>query len=361
MRIYTCQRCSQLTYFENTACTRCGATLAFTPENLALTAMDSDVDGMLVPIAATPWHARRYRHCINRHLHATCNWAVDANDPSPFCVSCRLNRTIPDLSVDGNLQRWQRIENEKRRLIYSLLRLGLPVTHRDDNPSWLLFDFLADTQLDDNTREPVYTGHENGLITLNIAEADSVHREKTRTQMAEPYRTLLGHFRHESGHYYWDRLVKHSPWLEAVRETFGDDRVDYSSALDHYYHHGARENWQSQFVSAYASAHPWEDWAETWAHYLHIIDTLEMAHEFGLRIEPRVTQQADLQSYIALNPYEETRIETLIDHWLPLTYALNSLNRSMGHEPLYPFVLSATAIQKLTLVHHIARGQPLQR
>ncbi|MBE8716533.1 zinc-binding metallopeptidase family protein [Cellvibrio polysaccharolyticus] len=349
MRIYTCQQCSQLTYFENTSCTRCGAILAFTPDNLTLAAVESDAEGFLKPIGDVS--GRRFRHCANREQHYSCNWAVAHDDPSPFCISCRLNRTIPDLSVFGNADRWRRIEGEKRRLIYSLLRLGLPVSNQHGGVA-LAFDFLADDV------EPVYTGHKDGLITLNIAEADGAHRELTRSQMEEPYRTLLGHFRHESGHYYWQLLVENSSRLESFRHTFGDDRPDYGQALHRYYQEGPPPDWQTRYVSAYASSHPWEDWAETWAHYLHIIDTMETAHEFGLQVDPRRQSGPGLKTSVNFNPYHEADIGSIIEHWLPLTYCLNSLNRSMGHEPVYPFVLPQAAIKKLELIHQIVRSAP---
>jgi len=60
---------------------------------------------------------------------------------------------------------------------------------------------------------PVLTSHCNGLITLNIAEADDAERERRRVKFHEPYRTLLGHLRHEVAHYYWDRLIANSKWL----------------------------------------------------------------------------------------------------------------------------------------------------
>ncbi|MFO1389103.1 putative zinc-binding metallopeptidase [Cellvibrio sp.] len=250
---------------------------------------------------------------------------------------------------------WTKIESEKRRLIYSLLSLSLPLTPQSEDAPELAFDFLAESTSTDVEVNPVLTGHANGLITLNINEADSAYREKMREQMAEPYRTLLGHFRHESGHYYWDVLVRDSDWLEEVRNLFGDDTLDYSVSLKAYYENGPAENWQLSYVSAYASSHPWEDWAETWAHYLHIVDTLETARDFGLQVHPRLTDSEELQAEVELNPYRTKNFRDIIDNWLPLTYALNSLNRSMGHEHAYPFVLSELVIQKMDLIHRIVQ------
>jgi hypothetical protein len=282
-----------------------------------------------------------------------CNWLVQAGPNHAFCLACRLNQTIPDLSIAANKTLWARLETDKRRLVYSLLKLGLPLTPRIDGESELAFRFMADTAPQFNESGRVLTGHKDGVITLNIAEADPVTREAMRSQMAEPYRTILGHFRHESGHYYWERLVWNTPWLEPFRQCFGDERQDYAMALDSLYSQGPISNWREHHVSAYASAHPWEDWAETWAHYLHMVDTLETAYQFGLSVHPRLSEGPEMSLEQNFNPYYDASIDSLVEHWLPLTYALNSLNRSMGHDDLYPFVLSRGAIAKLGMVHTV--------
>ena len=196
------------------------------------------------------------------------------------------------------------------------------------------------------------TGHDRGLITLDLAEADDPSRERQRQSMREPYRTLLGHFRHEIAHYYWDRLVRNSPAIEEFRRLFGDEGVDYVASLQGYYAQGPAPNWQERFVTAYASAHPWEDFAETWAHYFHMVDTLETAAAFGLRLRPTVANRADLATVIDFDP-RLADMARIIDAWLPLTFAVNSINRSMGQPDLYPFVLAPPAIWKLTFVHDL--------
>jgi hypothetical protein len=242
-----------------------------------------------------------------------------------LCLSCQLTRTIPD--QPENLLRWQRLEAAKRRLVYTLLALDLP---RDG----LTFDFLV-PQAD----QPVLTGHARGVITINATEADDEARELARVNLNEPYRTLLGHFRHESGHYYFDQLVAPDP--HEFRHLFGDERQDYAEALQRHHENGPPPDWLEQgFISAYASSHPWEDWAETWAHYLHMVDTLETADAFGLKVQ-RLQAEAG----------QQTAFHRLLEGWVPLTLALNSLNRSMGLQDLYPFVLSQAAIDKLRFVH----------
>ncbi len=355
MRLFTCPGCRQLLYFENVACVRCGATLGFLPDALVLTAFRAGEDGDLTPIGGGPPH----RPCRNGTEHGVCNWMVPADDPHEFCRACRLNRTIPDLNVPGHVEFWRRLETEKRRLVYGLLRLGLPVEPRQkggaEGDPGLAFDFLADREptFDDTGR--VLTGHARGVITLNIAEADPAIRERMRTRMAEPYRTILGHFRHESGHYYWDRLVRDGGRLESFRALFGDERQDYREALERHHEQGPPADWSRHFVSAYASSHPWEDWAESWSHYLHIVDTLETAWQFGLRIGVRPDAGDGQATDPAFDPYAAEDHEALVRSWLPVTYALNSLNRSMGHAAAYPFVLTEPVIARLGYVHGVVR------
>lgn len=349
MRLFTCGHCGQRLYFENVSCTRCGATLGFLPGRLQLVSLEATEERSWRPQD----EKAEYRLCANYEQYAACNWMVPVEEDHSYCEACRLNRTIPDLGVGGNLDLWRTLETEKRRLVYSLLRLGLPLVPHGEAPGGLAFEFLADTGSLFSERGRVFTGHDQGLITINLKEADPAERERMREQMAEPYRTLLGHFRHESGHYYWDRLIRDTAWLQEFRNLFGDDSLDYGQALEHHYQQGAPTNWQQQFISSYASMHPWEDWAETWAHYLHIVDTLETAWQFGLGTRPLAGDDARQAVHHDFDPYQETSIDNLVGHWLPLAFALNSLNRSMGHEHAYPFVLSPSAIKKLEFVHRL--------
>lgn len=348
MRLFKCQHCGQLLYFQNITCEKCGHRLGYLPSATMLSALE--------PTKDDSWHALAQpelpmRFCDNA-THGACNWLIEADSAGTLCAACRHNRTIPDLTVPENLFRWQKMEAAKHHLFYSLLRLKLPLKNRIDDPEHgLAFDFLADAP--EANAPKVMTGHDNGLVTIALAEADDAEREKRRTQMHEPYRSLLGHFRHEVGHYFWDVLVHDGGNLDACRKVFGDDSQDYAAALQTHYQNGAPADWQEHYVSQYASTHPWEDWAETWAHYLHIIDTLEMARAFGITVDPRVTQDESLHSEVAFDPYGAVPMEKIIDAWLPLTFAMNSLNRSMGHQDLYPFVLSPTVISKLGFVHDV--------
>ncbi len=354
MKLFECQNCGQLIYFENTQCERCGFALGFLPDTAMMTALKNGSNG-LTPLADP---SRTVSYCAN-FTQGACNWLIDAGG-GPLCQACKLNRTIPDLTQPENLRRWQRIEIAKRRLVYSLLRLGLPILSKTEAPdAGIAFNFLAPPP-GENGHGKILTGHDHGEITLNVAEADDAMRAEIRQKMHEPYRTLLGHFRHEIAHYYWERLVKDKPAYALFRQTFGDETRDYNEALQAHYANGAPPGWRSRHISAYASAHPHEDWAETFAHYLHMVDTLETAYAFGLRIRPRAGQDDSLNASITFDPYAQADFETIIEAWLPTTFAVNSINRSMGIDDLYPFVISPEVTAKLKAVHDIVKGAGAQ-
>jgi hypothetical protein len=356
MKIFLCDACGQPIFFENVQCTQCGHTLGYLPDRSRLSAIEKDGEGFWRPLAPDAG-GRSYRMCANYAAESTCNWMIPSEHEGAYCQACRLNQTIPDLSRRENRVLWGRLESAKRRLIYSLLRLGLPLAGKgEDKDGGLAFAFLADPDPPFRETDRIVTGHAGGLITINIAEADDAVRERMRQSMAEPYRTILGHLRHESGHYYWQRLVSETPWHTRFRSLFGDETTDYARSLERHYEQGPSASWPTRFISGYASSHPWEDWAETWAHYLHIVDTLETAYQFGLRVAPRSAPNDSLSAEPAFDPYESEVLDPLMDHWLPLTYAVNSLNRSMGQRDLYPFVLPAPGVEKLDLVHQVIRG-----
>ena len=358
MKLFACSTCQQVVFFENVACTRCGQALAYLPDRERMSGIEPVDGGPGTPPGARPDRLGRaaaaggaaYRLCRNWTDHSVCNWAVPAEDPHELCRACRLNLVIPQLSDPAAAAAWARLEAAKRRLVYSLLQLGLRVEPRaDDAERGLAFSFKQD--LPD---EKVRTGHDDGVITINLAEADDAFREKMRVQLGEPYRTVLGHFRHEIGHYYWARLVDGTPWLPRSREAFGDERADYAAALGRHYSAGAPPDWPSRFVSAYASAHPWEDWAETFAHYLHVVDTLETARAHDVRVRPAPAPAGG--PAVSARRVDLDDFDDLMSAFVPLTVTLNELNRSMGlHDP-YPFVLSSAALDKLRLVHEVVRA-----
>jgi hypothetical protein len=351
MKIFHCERCDQLVFFENTLCVRCGGTLAYMPDRAEMGPLEPDGAETWRP-AAPGLEGRSYRLCRNYADENVCNWSVPVDDPNPLCLACRTTRTIPNLGRPGAREAWGRLETAKRRLFYSLIQLGLPLEDRSDGASrGLAFEFLADP--DEPGAPPVLTGHSDGLIVVNIAEADDATREQRRNLMNEPYRTLLGHFRHEIGHYYWDRLIRDTDRIGPYRALFGDERADYGEALKRHHEKGAPADWSDSFVSAYASAHPWEDWAETWAHYLHIIDTLETAVACGLSLRPARSSEPAMRPDVAVVGEAPPSFDRIIDRWFPLTYVLNNLNRGMGMPDAYPFVLPPPTLAKLAFIHDL--------
>lgn len=332
MRRFYCG-CGQEIYFDNLFCGACGSQLGFEPDSQTLLSLEQDGD---LWRSSAPSLAQSYRFCEHRSLFLQCNWLIPAQSPDNQCLSCAMTRTVPILDNPDNLRRWRTLESAKRRMFYGLLVLGLPLGPKIDTA--LIFDFLEDKRSNPGVAlEHVLSGHAGGVITLNAAEADDSYREATKEAMNEPYRTLLGHFRHEIGHFYWDFLIKDTEQYQAFCALFGDDSLDYRRSLDDYYANGPREHWQSSFISAYASAHPLEDWAETWAHYLLMMETLETALSYGLIEKLEQDQQ----------------FESLLQEWSQLVLVMNALNRSTGHSDAYPFVVSAQVQHKLKFIHDL--------
>ncbi|AFJ03214.1 hypothetical protein Q7C_2075 [Methylophaga frappieri] len=328
MKRFFCQ-CGQEIFFENSHCNRCGSLLGFDPEQrqlLSLTPKSNDVFST---------QQGDFKRCQLHTAPVHCNWLIPLNSRNQQCASCRLTQLIPNQNTLINQRRWQVLESAKRRLLYGLLSLKLPVF---DTEPRLIFEFLEDQQTNPNVGlEHVLSGHVNGRITLNAAEADGSYREAAREAMNEPYRTLLGHFRHEVGHFYWLLLIRDSAKSSEFETLFGNPHQEYSAALNHYYQHGPAQHWQTTFISAYASAHPLEDWAETWAHYLLMQETLETALAFDLISQP-----------------EKKAGDTLwMTEWYQLVTILNALNRSTGNADAYPFVISPVVKQKLQFIDNL--------
>ncbi|MDO8262878.1 MAG: putative zinc-binding metallopeptidase [Gallionella sp.] len=347
MKNFLCS-CGQVLFFENTLCTHCHRRLGFDPVSRNLLALDPVRD--LRSDATLWWRAAQtgqfYHRCRNDTEFDLCNWLVTTPGES-YCLACSLNQTVPGVRVDNDWQQrhrwWRSMEQAKRRLLFTLLELGLPVQSKRENPAFgLAFAFLEDWRSNPLVHDAhVLTGHARGLITVNLAEADHVLREQARQRFGEPYRTLLGHFRHESGHYYFERLIVTAADHEEFRALFGDECADYEQAIADYYAAGMALERRDDMISAYAQVHPLEDWAECWAHYLHMVDTLETAAQFGL---PRSSEACGEQTV-------DLCMEQQIEQWSQVSVMLNSLNRSMGLEDAYPFVLSAQTLNKIRFVH----------
>lgn len=414
MKIFNCQQCGQTLLFENTYCEQCGSDLGFLSDQMVLSALiplavsetptldidrvpspsettlsvsdfsteasskdgtdshtsntensdtaksdtkkDNDTNAIgLLPVsqgysALADMTGHIWYYC-NNHQHNVCNWLVEA--PETLCVACELNRHIPNLGKIEQLQAWQKLEFAKHRLVYSLLQLNVPILNKLEDPDdGLSFDFISEKDVVPEDAQ-VTTGHAWGQVTINASEANSAGREQMREDMNESYRTLIGHFRHEVGHYYWDQLVATDEiTLESCRALFGDERASYTDALQKHYE-SPNKVWKDSYVSVYASSHPWEDWAETWAHYLHIIDTLETASQFGFSLQPLSPQQSNLSVMVNIDPYQHRNFDEILDQYLPLTFAVNSLNRSMGQPDLYPFIIVPTVRNKLKFIHEL--------
>ncbi|KGS13788.1 hypothetical protein ALP73_03916 [Pseudomonas coronafaciens pv. garcae] len=347
-KVWQCT-CGQSVFFPNSQCLACSAALGYLPEQGRVATLEAGPAPTVWRLSDEPG-VGLYRRCANLDTAAACNWLFPEHNAGEFCVACSLNRTIPDQSIAENGERWRKVETAKRRLVAQLISLGLQVIPKSiDEEAGLAFDFVG---VDLEGKLPT-TGHANGLITLNIEEADDAHREAMRVQMHEPYRTLLGHFRHEVGHYYWDRLIADTRWQDGYRNLFGDERASYADALDHHYKNGAPDNWQESFVSAYATMHPWEDWAETWAHYLHMMDAVDTALGFGMSARE---MELDYQLFpldVLYDPQHPggPAFLSFVNAWIELASMLNELSRSMGQPDFYPFVLPPAVIAKLHFIH----------
>ena len=333
---FHCEVCGHLVFVDNSQCLSCGAPLGFRRDTLSVVALEAGGVDRLRSIA----DRREFRRCANQHL-ARCNWLLDADDPAELCESCRLTSVRPNDDEVEALSAFADAEGAKRRLLFQVFRLGLPIVDRAADPDGLTFELLSSRD------RPVTTGHQSGVITLDLSESDDAHREFVRQQLGEPYRTVLGHLRHEIAHYFFPTLVERNDRIERFRELFGDEQQSYQAAMEQHYGDPRTEDWSETHVSQYATMHPWEDWAETFAHYLHVRDGLETASAFGVEIgEPSSSAGGDAWSSDAT-----ITIGPMIDRWLALTLALNAMSRSIGRGDLYPFVLAPYVVEKLDFVH----------
>ena len=348
MKPYPCPNCGRPTHFEVRVCPNCAFTLGYDPAS----------DGFLfLGDNLTTWRdaagaAHPVMVCENNNEFQVCNWLVAEDDPQKRCRACRHNRTIPDLTGPTVPERWGRIEAAKRRLFHTLLHLNLPIetvaeAAANGTEPGLAFDFLYDPVGEETGTVQITTGHEDGMVTLNLLEADDVQRERMRTGLGEPYRTILGHFRHEVGHYYWSRLIEDTAEVEAFRKAFGDERMSYEDAKSQHYG-GAGGAVSEEFISAYATMHPWEDFAETFAHLMHIIDALATLDGFGVQLTRWPGR--DRPPAIDFDPYHATTAQ-LVTAWGPYAFAENSMARGMGQPDLYPFHLSEPVVAKLDYIN----------
>lgn len=346
MQRFTCE-CGNVLFFGSSRCQQCSRDVGYDPVQGLMLRLGQD-SGMKL--------------CDNGLKHNICNWLLPADSQAVLCLACSMNRTIPDLNWGRNRLLWGRMEMAKRRLIYILLHLSIPLETKAENPnSGLAFDIVSTL-----SNPNVTTGHLNGVITVNLEEADDTYRQINRQQLGESSRTLLGHFRHESAHYLWQRFLSEAAWDDpqrlAFRERFGNEWLDYASALSQHYQRGASVGWEQNYITAYAAAHPWEDWAETWAHYLQIVDGLETCECLGIQVQfialPLVMlpgAAGTLPSMLPQDGVADGEFLAWLQRWMCLSTVLNEIAQSLGESPLYPFVISIPVAQKLRLARHYAQ------
>ncbi len=350
MKTFYCQ-CGNKLFFENSLCLVCTREVGWCPVCKGIHAMEPDGQGNYQCL--NPECQSNVMKCYNYAIYDVCNRMIEntgqLQGAENLCDYCRTTETIPDLSVAGNQQKWYELEVAKRRLLYLLDIIGLPYGTRTENFELpLVFDFKEDIQpvtfgwLKFGKEEKVFTGHANGKITVNIREADSVEREKLRVSFGETQRTLIGHFRHEIGHYYWQLLISGKD-EQAFKAQFGNhESPTYSEALNNYYQNGPKPDWKASYISAYATMHPWEDFAETFNTYLDMISVLDTADNNDLLQIPG----EDL---------EDTQLEELLIRYADLSLKVNEVNRSLGLPDLLPETFSSPVVDKLRYIHRLIK------
>jgi hypothetical protein len=355
MQIFHCGQCRAQVYFENTHCYGCGALLGFMPTERAPAAFSLEPDGALSRLGdEVP--QQFWKFCAERENASRCNWVVDALDPCPTCWSCRLTEPQASASPFEHGQRWLVAETAKRRLLFTLLQLEVPFGPKQSDDDISGLRFIWQVPQAGQAAPRVLTGHVNGTVTLNLLEADDDRREAVRVSFGEPQRTVLGHLRHEVSHHLHQRWVMGSANAQACVELFGDETADYSAAMQRYYQNGPLQTWQSQYISAYATMHPWEDWAETCGHYLMIVDAVETAAAWGLHLE------GHLQDGVDTLDHRVSMKSVVLEQWLPVARFLNAMSRSIGVRDNYPFLMPEPVLNKMRFVRRVlaqAAGTPV--
>src|SRR3984885_2949148 len=338
MRAFRCANCGHAVPFEAQECPTCAVAVGYHLPSRRMVCVRSQTLTM---------DGRRWVRCA--HWERGCNWLAAADSAAGCCFADSFVRQGPAPDDTEAMAELGSTLKELRRLIFELIDLGLPVRPYYADSQGLAFDLLSSKTLG----RPVTIGHSNGVITIDLAESLELYRECLRIKLHEPYRTMLGHFRHEVGHYYEMLLVQNTALIDDARTIFGDDRQDYPAALQQHYQGQAPTDWQPDFISEYATAHPWEDFAETWAHYLHITGTFATIADSGLVVEAdRVNW--DLPANIdARESYADATVEDIVTDWCVLSGELNRVNNSMGRDDLYPFTIFPHVVAKLGFIHQV--------
>lgn len=338
MRAFDCPECGGPAPFEAQSCPTCQVPLAFHLPSMRLV----DIPGDSVTIDGT-----RLLRCSNWAWE--CNWLVADDSGSGQCFAGSFIRNRPEADDTLALEKLAQTAKSLRRLLFQLIDLGLPAEPYYRHDGGLAFDLLSSR----TSGTPVVIGHAGGVITIDLAESLDAHRESLRVRLGEPYRTMLGHFRHEVGHYYQSILVENGPMIDECRTLFGDERASYTDSMNRHYRFGAPQGWEKSYISEYATMHPWEDFAECFAHYLHITDTLATASESGLAVHADRVRWKLAADVVPRTDYSGTGIDVLLGDWHVLSELFNRINQSMGKADLYPFTISEPVVRKLDFVHRV--------
>ncbi|MTH78159.1 zinc-binding metallopeptidase family protein [Paracoccus aestuariivivens] len=314
MQRLDCPGCGQRVYFHNTLCS-CGMALVFDPELGAFAAN------------ATP---------CTRLRDIGCNWRAEQDGPQ--CRSCAMTTTVPDLSVEGNLDLLAQSEAAKRWVLANLARWRW-FTNADQGQR-VSFQMLSEHARHQEVN--VTMGHADGVITINVVEADDAVRVERQQELGELYRSMVGHMRHEIAHFLFERLAVLPGFLDQFRTMFGDERADYAQAITEHYANPKDKG--ATHISKYATMHPHEDWAETSAHILHLVDMTDSLMATGL-----TGPQIPPPGYDA---YADPNAEQLLTVATAVALAVNEINRALDNPDVYPFVLTETTRAKLAFAHH---------
>ena len=348
VRAFACPVCQSFVPFEAHNCARCDTPLGLHVPSRAMVAITegrAHIDDQ--------WWVR-----CNQQITLGCNWLTEEEQSAEQrgrCLAGSLIKREPDADDTPAREKLMPTAAAMRRLVYQLLNIGLPVDPYWRTEGGLAFDLLSSY----STGEKVTIGHANGVITIDVVESLDDYRESLRVRLGEPYRTLLGHFRHEIGHYYQNILVENgsgaTKYLTRCRQLFGDERAGYADSLKRHYQLGAPDGWEASFISEYATMHPWEDFAECFAHYLHITDTMDSSREAGMVLHADRVRFAASRDIAPLESYDNASIERLLFDWRWISSFFNRINAAMGKGPLYPFDIPPAVVDKLGFVHRVIR------
>lgn len=341
MHVFHCDRCGAILPFDAATCGSCDAIIGYVGDDRRLRVLSPTADPAVFRLDGAD---QLVWHCLNAAWG--CNWTVPNEADNTWCRSCQLTRGRPDVGRPDAVAAWVEAEAAKRRLVHQLDGVGLPIVVRSDaNPDGLAFDLVH------LPGEGGITGHLDGVVTLDLTETDEVHRDDLRRRLGEPFRTVIGHLRHEVGHHYWGYLVQPGDGLDEFHDLFGDPELDYAAAIDQYYATATADWDATRFISSYATSHPHEDWAETWAHYLHITDALDTAVAHDL--VPPDSAGLLIGDHVGALEFGE-----ILDAWRPINRAVSAVAATLGTPPPYPFEPSGRVIDKLSFVHRRLRDRP---